>query len=72
MDSEETVRNLEMELAMSQEKHRICTQEVNVPPIFLLFSVLILLFFLLCVRDAGRRGNKIIERASVWNLTVTL
>ena len=28
-DSEETTRNLEMELAVSQEKHRICTQEVK-------------------------------------------
>lgn len=28
-DSEEAIRNLEMELAMSQEKHRTCTQEVQ-------------------------------------------
>lgn len=28
-DSEETIRSLEMELAMSQEKHRTCTQEVQ-------------------------------------------
>ena len=28
VDLEETIRNLEMELAMSQEKHKICTQEV--------------------------------------------
>ena len=28
-DSEENIRSLEMELAMSQEKHRTCTQEVQ-------------------------------------------
>ena len=28
-DSEEAIRSLEMELAMSQEKHRTCTQEVQ-------------------------------------------
>ena len=28
-ESEETIRKTEMELAMSQEKHRTCTQEVK-------------------------------------------
>ena len=28
-ESEETIRKMEMELAMSQEKHRTCTQEVK-------------------------------------------